>query len=154
MTVMKRYIALIAMIAGLTCSCDKYYDRYDPKYYESSTDFLTLRNYSSDATVWFIPAKENSKVLPDELSEWQKISIFEVSGKSAVTLSFDSKDNYVTPVETYGIKDTMAIYVFKKDVWNKNEWKELVRGQKWCGKCVLSVEDALKLQKVITYPMR
>ena len=54
---MKRYIALIALAAALACSCSKYYDGYyDPEYYKSSKEFLTLRNYSSDATVWFIPA--------------------------------------------------------------------------------------------------
>lgn len=152
---MKRYIALIALAAALACSCDKYYEGYyDPEYYKSSKEFLTLRNYSSDATVWFIPAKENSETLPEELSEWQKISIYEINGQSACTLTFDSDDSYVTPVETYGPDDRMVIYVFKKDVWDKHGWAELVTGKMWSGKTSLSVEEAVKLKKIVTYPMR
>ncbi|MBP9987563.1 MAG: hypothetical protein KBT44_06555 [Bacteroidales bacterium] len=152
---MKKHIAIIALIAALACSCDKYYDGYyDPEYYATSKDFLTLRNYSSDVTVWFIPAKENSETLPDELSEWQKISIYEINGQSARTLTFDSEDNYVTPVETYGIDDEMVIYVFKKEIWDAYEWKDLVKGKKWSGKCSLSVKDALESKSVITYPIR
>lgn len=152
---MKRNIAIIALVAALACSCDKYYDGYyDPEYYKTSKEFLTLRNFSNDATVWFIPAKENSEVLPDELSEWQKISIYEINGQSALTLTFDSDDNYVTPVETYGINDKIVIYVFKKEVWDACSWEDLVKGKKWSGKCTLSVEEALASRQVVTYPMR
>lgn len=155
---MRKYISSIlctVLALAAAVSCDRYYDGYyDDPYYDTNTYFLTLRNYSSEATVWFIPDAECAGELPQELSEWQKISVYEVQPQSAVQLSFDSEDNYVTPVETYGIGDRMTIYVFKKNVWDNTEWSEIVAGSKWCGKCSLSVEDARKLKGIVTYPMR
>jgi len=146
------FLAFVAMAA---VSCDKYYDGYyDPAYYETSTNFMTLRNYSSEATVWFIPARENSETLPSELSEWQKISIYELGAKSSMTLSFDSDDSYVTPVETYSPTDKMVIYVFPKTVWDSHTWAELVAGKMWTGKCSYSVDEMVALKKIVTYPMR
>ncbi|MBP9986961.1 MAG: hypothetical protein KBT44_03435 [Bacteroidales bacterium] len=149
------YIFLIALaVAGLS-SCDRYYDGYyDDLYYETNTVFLTLRNYSSEATVWFIPDVKCDGELPSELSEWQKIAVYAVEPKSAVQLTFDSSDDYVTPVETYGVNDRMAIYVFKKEVWDSHDWPELVTGKMWCGRCSLSVEEARELHSIVTYPMR
>ena len=155
---MKRYIFAI-MLAALTVtgisSCDRYYDGYyDDRYYETNTQFLTLRNYSSEATVWFIPEAACNGELPAEISEWQAISVYTVPPQSAVQLSFDSEDNYVTPVETYGVDDRMTIYVFKEYVWNNCGWDDIVSGSMWCGKCSLSVADARKLNGIVTYPMR
>lgn len=155
---MKKFIEFILLIsAAITVlgSCDRYLDGYyDDRYYETNTDFLTLRNYSSDSTVWFIPEAGCKGDLPSELSEWQLISVYRVPPKSAVQLSFDSNDNYETPVETYGINDMMTIYVFKEKVWDKYGWGDIVAGQMWCGKCRLSVEEAVALHGIVTYPMR
>ncbi|MBQ0077138.1 MAG: hypothetical protein KBS55_00685 [Bacteroidales bacterium] len=155
---MKRYIKLFvcaaaAVLAFASCSRD-YEGYYDNAYYEKTKNFLTLRNYSSDATVWYIPDVDHADVLPTELTEWQKIAIYSVDAHSSGSLTFDSSDNYETPVETYGVDDELVIYVFKKDVWNSHSWSELVAGQMWCGKCTLSVEDALKSNGIVTYPMR
>ena len=142
------------MLAAV-CGCDKYYDGYyDDLYYETSKDVLTFRNFSNDTTVWFIPDSEHSGNLPEELSEWQKISIWELNPHSACTISFDSNDSYETPVETYGVNDRMVIYVFKKSVWESHSWNELVNGRMWSGKVAYSVDDVLKLNRIVTYPMR
>lgn len=153
----KNILIFVSVIAAafLASSCDRYYDKYyDPSYYETSNDFMTLRNYSSEATVWFIPAKENSGTLPSELSEWQKISIYEIDAHSAMTLKFDSLDSYVTPVETYAPTDRMVIYVFPKKVWDSHTWAELVSGEMWTGKGSYSVDEMVQLNKIVTYPMR
>lgn len=155
---MKAYIynLLVFALVIVTLGSCKGYDKgyYDEKYYETNVNFLTLRNYSSDATVWFVPDVEYAENLPSELSEWQRIAIYDVDAHSSGYITFDSNDNYVTPVETYGVGDKMVIYVFKKDVWEKYEWPEIVAGKMWCGKCSLSVEDARELNGIITYPMR
>lgn len=149
------YLLLTVLAIAILDSCDRYYNGYyDDPFYETNTMFLTLRNYSSDATVWFIPDASCSGELPSELSEWQTIAIYELEPKSAVQLTFDSGDDYVTPVETYGVNDSMSIYVFKKDVWESHGWPELVSGKMWCGRCSLSVEEARKLHGIVTYPMR
>lgn len=149
-------ISLSVIVAAfLASSCDRYYDGYyDPAYYETSNEFITLRNYSSEATVWFIPEKENSEILPSELSEWQKISVYEIDAHSAVTLTFDSDDGCVTPVETYAPTDRMVIYVFLKKVWDSHEWAELVSGEMWTGKYSYSVDEMLQLKKIVTYPTK
>lgn len=153
---MNRIIALIA--AGFlfgACSSAFDYDRgnYDDSYYETNSEVLTIRNFSSDATVWFIPDRDHAEVLPDELSEWQKISVFEVEPHSSYPILFDSNDFYVTPIETYGPEDTLIVYVFKKDVWNGYSWKELVEGRLWSCKAGYSVQDAVSSSGIITYPM-
>ena len=148
--------AACLLVAALSaCSADKYTEGYyDSKYYESSTSYLTLRNFSSDTTFWFIPEKEYALSLPEELSEWQKISIYEVAPHSSYILTFDSSDSYVTPEETYGPEDSMAIYVFSADAWKHNSWQELVRGSLWTCSGLYSVEDILSLDGIVTYPMR
>lgn len=154
---MKKIIIYISVLAAavLAVSCNKYNDGYyDPAYYKTSREFLTLRNFSSEATVWFIPAKENSVTLPAELTEWQKISVYEIDAKSSYTLTFDSDDSYVTPVETYSTTDKMVIYVFPKKVWDAHTWSELVAGQMWTGKGSYTVDEMVALKKIVTYPMR
>ena len=122
--------------------------------YEQNQGFLLLRNYSSEDTVWYIPDREHSENLPaDALSEWQKISVFVVPAQSSVELTYDSNDNYLTPVETYGVEDNMVFYVFKKTVWDSNDWKALVSNKLWSGKCSLSVQQALAQSRTVTYPM-
>lgn len=153
---MRKIIIALSAIA-LLCSCNKdYYDEgyYDDKYYKSSKEVLILRNFSSDTTVWFVPEKDHATSLPAELSEWQKISICEVQPHSSYSLTFDSNDSYVTPVETYGPSDSLQIYVFKKSVWDSHSWEELVSGKMWSGYCSLSVKDAIDLDGIVTYPMK
>lgn len=154
---MKKSIIITMLAAAVLCACDKNYYRegyYDDKYYQSSKEVLTLRNFSSDETVWFVPEQRYAESLPMELSEWDKISVCQVGPHSSYTLDFDSKDNYVTPIETYGPGDRMSIYVFKKSVWEKYSWQEIVEGRMWCGHCTLSVDEAVKLDGIVTYPMR
>ena len=122
--------------------------------YEQNQGFLLLRNYSSDDTVWFIPDKEHAANLPaDALSEWQKIAIYTIAAHQSFELTYDSDDNYITPLETYGVNDKMVFYVFKKKVWETHPWSELVSGKLWVCKCELSVEDAIKQNRTLTYPM-
>lgn len=148
-------IMVTALVFMVLSSCDRYYDGYyDDIHHSTSTGFLNLKNYSSEATVWFIPDAETAGNLPSELSEWQKIDVYEVAPQSSVCLTFDSEDNYVTPVETYGIGDRMEIYVFKKDVWDNYGWAEIVAGRMWCGRFSLSVEEARELNGTVTYPTR
>ena len=152
---MKRNILAFVLVSVLAVSCDWYYDGFDEyRYYDNTTQFLTLRNYSSEATVWFIPSKENSENLPSELSEWQKISIYDVDSRSSMSLDFDSDDNYVTPVETYSPTDRMVIYVFLKSVWDSHTWAELVNGQLWSAKVSYSVEEIVAQNKTVTYPIQ
>ena len=154
---MKRIYSIILAVAALLVlsACDRYYDGYyDDEYYESSTNFLTLRNFSSDTTVWFIPEKAYAESLPAELSEWQRISIFELWPHSSEILSFDSGDNYETPLETYGVADRFTIYIFKKSVWESYTWQDIVNGKMWCGKCSLTVDDAVAQKRVVSYPIR
>lgn len=151
----KIILAVLPAVVALVCGCDRYYDsEYDERYYETSKDFMTLRNFSSDTTVWFIPERDNAATLPSELSEWQSISVYEIGPHSAMILTFDSNDSYVTPVETYGVEDRMVIYVFKKKVWESNDWSALVSGKMWCGCVSYSVDEIVALNKIVTYPMR
>ena len=145
-------ILAAAALAAL-CSCNKYYDGYFDGYYETTGDFLILKNYSDEPTVWLIPEKSCAEVLPEELSEWQRTSLYEVAARSSETLSFDSDDHYTTPPETYAMDDNMVIYVFKKSVWDSNTWKEIVRGKMWAQKYSLSVSDALSLDRAVSYPV-
>jgi len=148
-------LALMGIIAFVAVSCNKSYDGYyDKEYYETSTEFLTLRNFSSDSTVWFIPERDCADNLPESLSEWQKISIFELAPHSSYVLSFDSNDSYVTPVETYEVNDRIAIYVFKRSVWQSHSWAELVSGKMWSGYCRYSVDEMIELRQIVTYPMK
>lgn len=147
-------VAALLLLPGCNKDYMKDYDEREP-FKENKRTFLILRNYSSDDTVWFIPDKAFSVALPAApLDEWHKISVFEVKAHSSYELTFDSTDNYVTPVETYGPDDRMLFYVFKKDVWDSNEFPDLVSGQMWSGKCSLSVEEARELNGFVTYPMR
>lgn len=145
-------LSLIALFSA--CSKSDYDMMETEPFHEYSTRFLVLRNYSSDDTVWFIPDKDSAASLPSELSEWQKIAIYSIPAHGKLDLTFDSTDNYVTPVETYGVNDKIVIYVFKKSVWDSNVWSALVSGKLWSGKCELSVEDARELNGFVTYPMR
>lgn len=156
---MNRIYSIITVLAAalLISGCNKYYDGIEDsenKYVEHNSRFLILRNYSSDDTVWFIPDKDCATTLPAVLDEWHKISVFEVEAHSSYDLTFDSTDNYVTPVETYGVNDKMVFYVFKKSVWEANDWATLVSGKMWSGKCELSVDDARALNGFVTYPMK
>lgn len=155
---MKKYIVLLAAALLTLSSCHKggYDSMGDSEIppYETNQGFLLLRNYSSDDTVWFIPDKEHADNLPaDALSEWQKISVFTIAAHNSYELTYDSNDNYLTPLETYGVDDKMTFYVFKKKVWDAHTWSELVSKQLWESKCSLSVEDAIKQNRTLTYPM-
>lgn len=140
----------------LICSCSAGYDSgyYDDDYYETNDVVLTARNFSSDATVWYIPDKTHADPLSDEMSEWQKISLFEIDTHSSYCIRFDSNDNYVTPIETYGIGDTLTLYIFKKDVWDSHSWQELVNDRLWSCKARYSVADAISAKGIITYPIQ
>lgn len=149
---------LVIMAAALLSlgSCSPAYDEgyYDEEYYKTNDVALTARNFSSDATVWFIPDKEHADSLPSVLSEWQKISVFHIDAHSSYTIMFDSNDDYLTPIDTYGKEDTLAVYVFKQDIWDSCSWNELVSGEMWSCKAKYSVADALATKGIITYPMR
>ena len=122
--------------------------------YEPNQCVQLRRNNSTEQTARYIPDREHSENLPaDALSEWQKISVFVVPAHSSVELTYDSNDNYLTPVETYGVEDNMVFYVFKKTVWDSNDWKALVSNKLWSGKCSLSVQQALAQSRTVTYPM-
>lgn len=153
---MKRNLLLIILSAVAFVSCNKDYSDgyYDPPYYEAAKSFITLRNFSSDNTVWFIPDKSCNGMLPAVLTEWQKIAIYEVAAHSSYSMTFDSNDNYVTPIESFGVNDRMTIYVFKKDVWDSHSWSELVNNQLWSSKGEYSAEDFITLNKVVTYPIQ
>lgn len=156
---MKKIFVILAAAIFTLSSCNK--DGYvsigegERPPYEDNYGFLLLRNYSSEDTVWFIPDKEHADALPEnELSEWQKISIFHIEAHSSMELTYDSSDNYTTPLETYGVEDRMTFYVFKKSVWGSHSWSELVSGQLWTCKYSLSVEEALAQNRTVTYPMQ
>lgn len=152
------YLIMAAAVALMAAACSKDYSYdsgyYDDRYYETSKEVLTLRNFSSDTTVWFIPELECAENLPSELSEWQKIAVTQLLPHSSGTLTFDSNDSYVTPIETYGPDDNLSIYVFKKNVWDNYLWSDIVKDRMWCGHCTLSVEEAIALRGIVTYPMR
>lgn len=152
---MKRIFAVLTALV-LICSCSADYDSgyYDDNYYETNDVVLTARNFSSDATVWYIPDKPHADPLSDEMSEWQKISLFEIDAHSSYSIRFDSKDNYVTPIETYGMGDTLTLYIFKKDVWDSHSWQELVHDGLWSCKARYSVADAISAKGIITYPIQ
>lgn len=148
-------IILVAVVLSALCACDRYYDGYYDDICVPAPDaFLTFRNLSSDSTVWFVPEKACAEALPEELSEWQKISIFELEPHSEQVLFLDSNDDYETPVETYGMDDRFTIYIFKKSVWNSYSWQDLVSGKMWSGKCSLTVDEALAMKATVTYPLR
>lgn len=155
---MKKILTLFAAAVFALSSCDKEgFDSIGEETippYETNKGFMLLRNYSSDDTVWYIPDKEHADNLPiDKLSEWQKISIFNIEAHQSYELTYDSNDNYLTPLETYGVNDKMVFYVFKKQVWEAHSWSELVTGRLWECRCELSVEDAIKQNRTLTYPM-
>lgn len=153
---MKRsLLVMIAVVLGLgACSHDYEAGYYDDTYYETNDVVLTARNFSSDATVWFIPDRDHADSLPDELSEWLKISVYRIDAHSSYSIMFDSNDGYLTPIETYGKDDTLAVYVFKKEIWDSHSWNELASGELWSCKARYSVADALSTGGIITYPMR
>ena len=153
------FFAIISSIVlgALLPGCDPYgYDSYtDPYSYDTSSDVLSLRNFSSDTTVWYIPDRESALgTLPAELSEWQKIAIFEILPHSTYYLSFDSGDNYVTPLETYQTTDALSIYVFKKADWRTHTWEELIQNELWCYFGTYTVEQAVAANCTITYPIQ
>lgn len=150
------YFILTAFMLAAVAACDRYSDGYgyDPSYYRTSSEYMTLRNFSSDTTVWFVPEKQYADALPDSLTEWQRISVYRIAPHSSFILTYDSSDSYVTPEETYGPEDSFTIYVFKSRDWNMYPWKTLVSGQKWVGKVSMTVEEAAGLNNIVTYPMR
>ena len=155
---MKKILTLFAAAVLALSSCNKgdfdsiIGDEIPP--YETNHGFMLLRNYSSDDTVWYIPDKEHADNLPtDKLTEWQQISIYTVEAHQSYELTYDSNDNYITPLETYGVDDEMTFYIFKKYVWDTHSWSELVAGKLWECKCTLSVEEALAQNRTLTYPM-
>ena len=144
---------LLLPVLLLATGCDKYNvgnTSYD--YIQTSSSFATLNNYSSRATVWYIPEKQYADSFPETLSEWQKIDVYEIEARSSHTLTFDSDDNYVTPIETYGASDSMVFYVFFKSDWDSFSWKELCEGKMWAGKCTLTAEQLVKASRTVTYP--
>lgn len=152
---MKRYILALAAALLAATSCDKAYEGSYPVSdpVENNVSFMMLRNFSSETTVWFIPDKACATSLPTVLSEWQLISVWEVKPNSKVSVTFDSNDGYVTPIETYGVDDKMAFYVFKKSVWDSNDWATLVKNKMWCGCCFLSASEVLEMNRMVTYPI-
>lgn len=151
----KHLIRIVVLALSLTVlsSCFQYNNGYfDIPLYEGNTDYLTLKNYSSESTIWLIPDAEHAGQLPSELSDWLKTDLYEIEPRMSRQLSFDSTDGYVTPAETYGIGDKMVIYVFKKEIWDNHGWEEIVEGSLWCNKYTLSVDDALNHNKTIIYP--
>ncbi|MGN1226917.1 MAG: hypothetical protein ACI4TL_06755 [Candidatus Cryptobacteroides sp.] len=155
---MKKIFVILTTLFCLVSCMQKGYDSIGEDCvppYEHNQGFMLLRNYSSDDTVWFIPDKDHAENLPTEsLTEWQKISVFTVPAHSSYELYYDSQDNYITPVETYGVEDRMVFYVFKKEIWDSKSWQELVEGQLWSGNCSLSVEEARAQNCTLTYPMQ
>ena len=156
---MKNSILSLAVTALLSCVLYSGCWKYDCGYYEETyipTEdvFATLKNYSSEDTVWYIPDKEHSEELPQTLSDWQKISVYEIPARSSENLYFDSTDNYTTPLETYGTADAMVFYVFRKSDWDSHSWEELLNGQMWAGRCSLTVTQMLDSDQTVSYPFQ
>ena len=152
---MKKTIFALILATLAATACSKYYDDYSWWNYDySDASFATLCNYSSEATVWFIPEKKYADNLPEELTEWHKISVYEIAPRESLTLTFDSDDDYVTPIETYGTGDSMVFYVFHKSDWDTHSWKELREGRMWTGWCSLSVSQMLEKNSKLTYPFQ
>ena len=151
---MNKSIIPFIVIASALVSCSKYVDGYIDYNYGSSTEgsFVTLNNYSSDATVWYIPDLEHASALPETLTEWQKTSVYEVDAHSSFTVWFDSTDGYVTPEETYGVSDTMPFYVFKKSDWDAFTWQELVQDQMWAGVRNFTVQQMIDADSNVIFP--
>ena len=147
-------IIITLMAAMSLLSCAKYYDTSWVSYWDSADFFVTLKNYSSDDLIFFIPEKQYAENLPLQLSDWQKISVYEVKANSSISIEFDSDDNYETPIETYGVDDKMFFYIFKQSVWDSNSWEDLVNGKKWVACNSYSVEKIIALKRTISYPIK
>ena len=147
------FAALLLLV--LSAGCSKYYvGYYEETEVPTEGTFATLRNHSSEDTVWYIPDKDHAGSFPEALSDWQKIALYEIPARSSCSLCFDSEDDYITPVETYGISDAMVFYVFRKSDWDSHSWKELYEGRMWAGIRTLTVSQMLDAGKVVNFPFQ
>jgi len=149
---MKKNIIILAIISltAIVAGCDKADVYCSEYYYYKSPTVIEFVNNSNYAVSFFIPAKgENG--LPSELNDWYKNSFYRVESHGSLSLDC-MYDNVTSPVETYGVGETVPFYVFETRTLDENEWSKIVGDKMWIALYNYNATHILELGKCVKYP--